>query len=67
MAFRTEEKIFIHQNNYIEFLQFLQHQNSKRLFPKRLVHSVYFDNERSQMYQDSQEGSVTRKKIRISC
>lgn len=65
MSFRTEEKILIHQNNYIEFLQFLQHQKSERLFPKRLVHSVYFDNESSQMYQDSQEGSVIRKKIRI--
>jgi hypothetical protein len=65
MPFRTEEKIFIHQNNYLEFKNLLKNQNAKILYPKRLVHSVYFDNNRSQMYIDSKEGSVIRKKIRV--
>jgi len=65
MSFRTEEKIFIHQNNYIEFKSLLKSLNAKILYPKRIVHSVYFDNYKSQMFIDSQEGSVIRKKIRI--
>ncbi len=65
MAFRTEEKIFIHQNNYIEFKKFLKKINAKILYPKRIIHSIYFDNKQNQMFIDSQEGTVIRKKIRI--
>jgi len=65
MSFRTEEKIFIHQFNYIDFKKFLKKINAKILYPKRIVHSIYFDNEQNQMFTDSQEGLVIRKKIRI--
>ncbi len=65
MPFRTEEKLFIHKNNYIEFKQFLEKLGAKVLYPKRLIHSLYFDNRQNQMFNDSQEGCITRKKIRI--
>ena len=62
---RIEYKIDIHQSKKNEFLSFLTKHDAKVLFEKRLITSIYFDNEKFEMYQDSVEGLSPRKKIRL--
>ena len=64
MSFRIEEKIFLNNFNLFEFKKWLDHNNSKKLYPSRIINSIYFDNY-LQMYRDSNEGVVPRKKLRI--
>lgn len=64
MTFRLEEKIFIENFNLFEFKKWLALKGGKVLFPKRIINSVYFDNN-LKMYTDSVEGVTPRKKIRI--
>ena len=65
MSFRIEEKLFINNNQILEFKKFLIEKSSTELFPKREIQSLYFENNNNQMYKDSIEGTVPRKKIRI--
>lgn len=65
MSFRIEDKLLINKNQLFEFKNYLINNSGKVLFPKRRVQSLYFDNYRSQMHIDSEEGCVPRKKIRI--
>ena len=64
MSFRLEEKIFIQDVNMFEFKKWLFSNGATALFPQRQISSVYFDNN-LKMYNDSIEGIVPRKKIRI--
>jgi hypothetical protein len=65
MSLRLEEKIFIKDLNLFKFKKWLFAHGAKILYPKRIVNSIYFDNE-LKMYSDSVEGvTVPRKKIRI--
>ena len=65
MSFRIEEKLFFKPENLLQFREFLLKNSAKQLFQKRLINSLYFDNLKLEMYKDSIEGSVPRKKIRI--
>ena len=65
MSFRIEEKLMISKNSLIDFKSFIFEKKAKLLYPKRIINSLYFDNEKYQMYDDSIEGLVPRKKIRI--
>lgn len=65
MSFRIEEKLFVTKNSLIDFKKFIIDKKGKHLYPKRLIKSLYFDNNTYQMYEDSIEGLVPRKKIRI--
>ena len=65
MSFRIEEKLFFKPENLNQFREFLTKNYAKKLFQKRLITSLYFDNLNLDMYRDSVEGSVPRKKIRI--
>ena len=65
MTFRIEEKLFVTKNSLIDFKKFIIDKKGKHLYPKRLIKSLYFDNNTYQMYEDSIEGLVPRKKIRI--
>ncbi len=65
MSFRIEEKLFFKPENLLQFREFLLKNSAKQLFQKRLINSLYFDNLKLEMYKDSVEGSVPRKKIRI--
>ncbi len=65
MSYRTEEKITINSSRLIEFKDSLFVKGAKILFPKRKIESLYLDNSNYQMYHDSIEGSLPRKKIRI--
>lgn len=67
MSFRIEEKLLINKDSLIDFKKFILEKNAKKIYPKRIIKSLYFDNNQHQMYYDSVEGLVPRKKIRIRC
>ena len=65
MSFRIEEKLLINKNQIVEFKDFLFQNSAHQLFPPRKIQSLYFENFQEEMYRDSIEGTVPRKKIRI--
>ena len=65
MSFRIEEKLYIKSEHIIDFKEFLIKNSAKKIFHPRLIRSLYFDNLNLDMYNDSLEGLVPRKKIRI--
>jgi SPX domain protein involved in polyphosphate accumulation len=65
MSFRIEEKILIGKNQIIEFKKIYQKKFLKKLHPPRLIKSLYFENSNSDLYKDSVEGTLPRKKIRV--
>ena len=65
MSFRIENKLFIRPENLLQFYSFLNKHLAKKLHEPRVIKSLYFDNLKLEMYKDSIEGSVPRKKIRI--
>ena len=65
MSFRIEEKLLIHKKQILEFKDFLFKKHAKQLFPPRKIQSLYFENFKDEMYKDSLEGTVPRKKIRV--
>ena len=65
MSFRIEEKLFIKSENLIEFKEYLLKQSAKQIYEPRKIKSLYFDNLNFDMYNDSIEGVLPRKKIRV--
>tara|TARA_B110001450_G_scaffold255270_2_gene282407 strand:- start:7272 stop:7871 length:600 start_codon:yes stop_codon:yes gene_type:complete len=66
MSFRIEEKVILHTSDYLKLKKIINKENKdSALFPSRKITSLYFDNNYNEMFQDSQEGSLPRKKIRI--
>ena len=65
MSFRIEEKILFNkmQDNLLN--KFLIENKSKVIHEDRIISSIYFDNKFFQMFKDSEEGCVPRKKIRL--
>jgi len=65
MSFRLEKKLFIIPEKKIMFFKWLKESGGIKIFPDRTVSSIYFDNNSFQMFNESEEGIVPRKKIRI--
>jgi len=65
MTFRIEEKLLIHPYQLFDFNKWKNSLQSKRLYPPRIIQSIYFDNIDNKMFLDSEEGCVPRKKIRV--
>ena len=65
MSFRLEEKLNVHEKQLVDFIYWIKKNKAKMLYPSRHVESIYFENFNNDMYLDSEEGSVPRKKIRI--
>jgi hypothetical protein len=65
MSFRIEEKLLINSNQILEFKDFLFKKHAKEIYPLRKIQSLYFENFNEEMYKDSIEGTVPRKKIRV--
>ena len=66
MTFRIEEKVILHISDYFKILKIMGTENKNlRLFPSRKISSLYFDNKDNDMFLDSEEGTLPRKKIRI--
>ena len=63
MSFRTEEKIIIHQNQLKEFKSLILKNHGTKLYPKRKICSLYFDNPVLQMFADSEEGTWEKEEI----
>lgn len=65
MSFRLEEKLSINQRQINEFIYWIKKNKAKEIYPPRIVQSIYFENYNNDIYLDSEEGCVPRKKIRI--
>ena len=65
MSFRIEEKLFIKNDNLVQFKEYLSKKSLKKLFHPRIIRSLYFDNIQLDMHKESIEGLVPRKKIRV--
>ena len=65
MSFRIEEKLYIRSEHILDFKKFLTKSSAKQLYKPRAIKSLYFDNLNFDMYNDSIEGVVPRKKIRV--
>ena len=62
---RIEYKIDIENSQKINFLNYLEKFNYKKLHEPRIINSIYFENLSNEIYNDSIEGLSPRKKIRI--
>ena len=65
MSFRLEDKIKLHINELVRLKKLIIENNGKKIFPNRIIQSIYFDNKVFDMYNDSEEGVLPRKKVRI--
>ena len=65
MSFRVEKKVLFHSSDYIKLRTLIDKYNGFKLYPKRIVKSLYFDNRQKDMFVDAEEGTLPRKKIRI--
>ena len=64
MSFRKEKKFKLSKSE-LKLLKFsLLEKGMKVLYPKRIIRSCYFDTKNLQMFYDSEEGILPRKKIR---
>jgi len=66
MSFRLEEKVILHISDYAKILKiFSKEDKNFNLFPSRKISSLYFDNKDNEMFLDSEEGTLPKKKIKI--
>ena len=65
MKFRFEEKIKLDSKKIFFFKKWLNENKAQNIYPSREIYSIYFDNKEFQTHQDSIEGVVPRKKIRL--
>ena len=65
MSFRKEKKFRLTKSEFYDFKALLQRQGMSTLFNNRIVNSIYFDTKQLSMFNDSEEGILPRKKIRI--
>jgi len=65
MSFRFEEKILFHISDYLKIRKFISNSGGIEIYPKRKISSIYFENLHNEMYLNSEEGCLPRKKIRI--
>ena len=65
MTFRIEEKLFIKKNFILDFKKFINLKNLNKIYDSRIIESLYFENKNHEMFGDSMEGTVPRKKIRV--
>ncbi|MDA9355317.1 VTC domain-containing protein [Amylibacter sp.] len=65
MSFRKEKKFRVTINDFHKFQGQLHKQGMEPLFEPRLITSVYFDTINLNMFNDSEEGVLPRKKVRI--
>ena len=65
MSYRKEKKFRVTVSDFHKFQGHLHHQGMETLFEPRLITSVYFDTADLNMFHDSEEGVLPRKKARI--
>lgn len=65
MSFRHEEKLRLASTKLFKLKNWIEENKGYELYPKRVINSVYFDNQNFTMYEQSVEGVLPRKKIRL--
>jgi SPX domain protein involved in polyphosphate accumulation len=65
VSFRKEKKFRVTLSDFYKFQGQLYQQGMVTLFEPRLITSVYFDTVDLNMFHDSEEGILPRKKVRI--
>jgi len=65
VSFRKEKKFRVTVSDFYKFQDQLYQQGMETLFKPRLITSVYFDTVDLNMFHDSEEGILPRKKVRI--
>ena len=65
MSFRKEKKIRVTVNEFFKLQSLLQQMEMKALFKPRIISSIYLDTVNMNMFHDSEEGVLPRKKVRI--
>ena len=65
MGYRVEEKIVVSNSEFSSLKQYFLNLKVKKIFSKRQITSVYFDNFHMDLFNLSEEGVVPRKKIRM--
>ena len=65
MSFRSETKFRLSYGDKYLLKSKLLSLGMKQLYPSRFINSQYLDTEKLQMFFDSEEGIVPRKKIRV--
>ena len=65
MSFRIEEKLLINTYQLSEFKEYLVSRGAIKIFKTRKINNLYFDNYKFDMFNDSIEGCLPRKKIRL--
>ena len=65
MTFRKEEKLRIATEKIFDLRKWIEENEGKILYPTRVINSIYFDNQTFSMFNQSIEGVLPRKKIRL--
>ena len=65
MSFRIEQKLKIAKGKIFQLKSWIFRNKGIRLYPNRIINSIYFDNENYSMYNQSLDGTLPRKKIRL--
>lgn len=65
MSFRTEQKFALTSFQILKARKHLKDSGFKLLFPERSVNSSYFDTQKLRCFEESEEGLLPRKKIRL--
>ena len=65
MSFRKEEKFRLSISDFFEIQKILKSKGMTKIYKTRIINSLYFDNYNLNMFIDSEEGILPRKKIRI--
>lgn len=65
MSFRKEKKYRLSKSDFHILKSNLASIGMKPLYNKRQINSIYFDNRDMQMFYESEEGVLPRKKIRV--
>ena len=65
MSYRIEEKIPISFSEGSQLIERLKSRGLTNLFPTRKIISNYFDTQHYDLFRDSEEGLLPRKKIRV--
>jgi len=65
MSFRIEDKYILDTGRNIQIKKFLLENNFEKKYNERNVTSIYMDNKNFSMYNESEEGTTPRKKIRF--
>ena len=65
MSFRKEKKFRLTISDFYKLQTLLKSQGMRNLYEARMINSLYYDTKNLDMFHDSEEGVVPRKKLRI--